>query len=94
MDTEVAVKNDHRIFLVGYGSASSTVGATRAGRIAARELLKRLDTLDSAPAMDSNEAAASRTSGGASDAAVASGTEHTRARRAEEATVSSAPAAE
>lgn len=42
MDTEVAVKDDDRLFLVGYGSASSTVGATRAGRIAARELLKRL----------------------------------------------------
>ena len=41
METEVAVKDDRRIFLVGYGSASSTVGATRAGRIAARELLKR-----------------------------------------------------
>lgn len=41
MDTEVSVKDDRRIFLVGYGSASSTVGATRAGRIAARELLKR-----------------------------------------------------
>lgn len=41
METEVSVKDDHRIFLVGYGSASSTVGATRAGRIAARELLKR-----------------------------------------------------
>jgi cation diffusion facilitator CzcD-associated flavoprotein CzcO len=45
MDTEVAVKDDHRIFLVGYGSASSTVGATRAGRIAARELLKRMGTV-------------------------------------------------
>lgn len=43
MDTEVAVRNDSRLFLVGYGSASSTVGATRAGRIAARELLKRLE---------------------------------------------------
>ena len=42
MDTEVAVRNDSRLFLVGYGSASSTVGATRAGRIAARELLKRM----------------------------------------------------
>ena len=42
MDTEVAVKDDPRLFLVGYGSASSTVGATRAGRIAARELLKRM----------------------------------------------------
>lgn len=42
MDTEVSVKDDSRLFLVGYGSASSTVGATRAGRIAARELLKRL----------------------------------------------------
>jgi hypothetical protein len=42
MDTEVAVRGDPRIFLVGYGSASSTVGATRAGRIAARELLRRL----------------------------------------------------
>ncbi|HCG55827.1 MULTISPECIES: NAD(P)-binding domain-containing protein [Brevibacterium] len=41
METEVSVKDDRRIFLVGYGSASSTVGATRAGRIAARELLKR-----------------------------------------------------
>ncbi|WP_193070686.1 NAD(P)-binding domain-containing protein [Brevibacterium sp. FME37] len=44
MDTEVSVKDDRRIFLVGYGSASSTVGATRAGRIAARELLKRRKT--------------------------------------------------
>jgi cation diffusion facilitator CzcD-associated flavoprotein CzcO len=42
MDTEVAVRDDSRLFLVGYGSASSTVGATRAGRIAARELLKRM----------------------------------------------------
>ena len=42
METEVSVKDDQRIFLVGYGSASSTVGATRAGRMAARELLKRL----------------------------------------------------
>ena len=42
METEVAVKDDPRLFLVGYGSASSTVGATRAGRIAARELLKRM----------------------------------------------------
>ncbi|UVI37549.1 FAD-dependent oxidoreductase [Brevibacterium spongiae] len=42
MDTEVAVKDDPRLFLVGYGSASSTVGATRAGRIAGRELLKRM----------------------------------------------------
>ena len=42
MDSEVAVKDDSRLFLVGYGSASSTVGATRAGRIAARELLKRI----------------------------------------------------
>ncbi|GAA1873224.1 oleate hydratase [Brevibacterium marinum] len=41
METEVSVKDDRRVFLVGYGSASSTVGATRAGRIAARELLKR-----------------------------------------------------
>ncbi|WP_309133319.1 FAD-dependent oxidoreductase [Brevibacterium sp.] len=42
METEVAVKGDRRVFLVGYGSASSTVGATRAGRLAARELLRRL----------------------------------------------------
>ena len=42
MDTEVAIKDYPRLFLVGYGSASSTVGATRAGRIAARELLKRM----------------------------------------------------
>ena len=42
METEVAVKDDPRLFLVGYGSASSTVGATRAGRIAARQLLKRM----------------------------------------------------
>ena len=42
METEVAVKDDPRLFLVGYGSASSTLGATRAGRIAARELLKRM----------------------------------------------------
>lgn len=42
METEVSVKDDPRLFLVGYGSASSTVGATRAGRIAARELLKRM----------------------------------------------------
>lgn len=45
METEVSVRGDRRVFLVGYGSASSTIGATRAGRIAARELLKRLDSL-------------------------------------------------
>lgn len=52
METEVAVKDDRRIFLVGYGSASSTVGATRAGRIAARELLKRRARAQHAPAQE------------------------------------------
>ncbi|WP_231446919.1 NAD(P)-binding domain-containing protein [Brevibacterium zhoupengii] len=52
METEVAVKDDQRIFLVGYGSASSTVGATRAGRIAARELLKRRARAQRAPAQE------------------------------------------
>ncbi|WP_113903386.1 MULTISPECIES: NAD(P)-binding domain-containing protein [Brevibacterium] len=42
MESEVSVRGDRRVLLVGYGSASSTVGATRAGRMAARELLKRL----------------------------------------------------
>ncbi|SDR71030.1 Predicted flavoprotein CzcO associated with the cation diffusion facilitator CzcD [Brevibacterium sandarakinum] len=52
METEVSVKDDHRIFLVGYGSASSTVGATRAGRIAARELLKRRARAQRTPTQD------------------------------------------
>ena len=52
METEVAVKDDRRIFLVGYGSASSTVGATRAGRIAARELLKRRARAQHVPAQE------------------------------------------
>lgn len=60
MDTEVAVRDDPRIFLVGYGSASSTVGATRAGRIAARELLRRLSGR-AKPRRSASPAGASRT---------------------------------
>ena len=36
MADEVRVADDERVFLVGYGSTASTVGATRAGRLAGR----------------------------------------------------------
>lgn len=36
MSSEVEVAADPRVLLVGYGSSASTVGATRAGRLAAR----------------------------------------------------------
>lgn len=39
MRTEVAVAGDPRVFLVGYGSSASTVGARRAGRAAAVEVM-------------------------------------------------------
>ena len=58
MDTEVAVRDDPRLFLVGYGSASSTLGATRAGRIAARELLKRMSGRQRSPRSSRPEAGA------------------------------------
>lgn len=42
MNDEVSPSADERILLVGYGSTASTVGATRAGRIAGRVTAKRL----------------------------------------------------
>lgn len=42
MADEVTPAADHRILLVGYGSTASTVGATRAGRLAGRLAFKRL----------------------------------------------------
>lgn len=36
------VANDPRIHLVGYGPSASTIGANRAGRVAARELIETL----------------------------------------------------
>lgn len=36
------VEKDHRIHLVGYGPSASTIGANRAGRAAARELINTL----------------------------------------------------
>ena len=42
MNDEVSPAADDRILLVGYGSTASTVGATRAGRIAGRVTAKRL----------------------------------------------------
>ena len=40
---EVTPAADHRILLVGYGSTASTVGATRAGRLAGRRAAHLLD---------------------------------------------------
>ncbi|MBI4899811.1 MAG: NAD(P)/FAD-dependent oxidoreductase [Actinobacteria bacterium] len=40
----VYVAKDPRVFLVGYGASASTLGATRAGRQAARAALARLGT--------------------------------------------------
>jgi len=37
------VEKDPRIHLVGYGPSTSTIGANRAGKAAARELLKFLE---------------------------------------------------
>lgn len=42
MNDEVSPAADDRVLLVGYGSTASTVGATRAGRIAGRVTAKRL----------------------------------------------------
>src|SRR5699024_6511047 len=36
------VAKDHRIHLTGYGPSAATIGANRAGRIAARELMDTL----------------------------------------------------
>lgn len=43
MRNEVSPAANQRVFLAGYGSTASTVGATRAGRLAAREVIKVLD---------------------------------------------------
>lgn len=43
MRNEVSPVANPRVFLAGYGSTASTVGATRAGRMAAREVIKVLD---------------------------------------------------
>ncbi|WKS67816.1 NAD(P)/FAD-dependent oxidoreductase [Corynebacterium accolens] len=43
MRNEVSPAANPRVFLAGYGSTASTVGATRAGRLAAREIIKVLD---------------------------------------------------
>ncbi|WKS68005.1 NAD(P)/FAD-dependent oxidoreductase [Corynebacterium accolens] len=43
MRNEVSPAANPRVFLAGYGSTASTVGATRAGRLAAREVIKVLD---------------------------------------------------
>lgn len=40
---EVSPLANPRVFLAGYGSTASTVGATRAGRLAAREVIAALD---------------------------------------------------
>lgn len=42
MRNEVSPVANPRVFLAGYGSTASTVGATRAGRLAAREVMKVL----------------------------------------------------
>ncbi len=41
MADEVTVADDDRVYLVGYGSTASTVGATRAGRLAGRLVAER-----------------------------------------------------
>ncbi|MGV0418212.1 NAD(P)-binding domain-containing protein [Corynebacterium segmentosum] len=43
MRNEVSPAANPRVFLAGYGSTASTVGPTRAGRLAAREAIKVLD---------------------------------------------------
>lgn len=48
MRSEVEVAGDERVLLVGYGSSASTIGATRAGRAAARVALRRLGRSESA----------------------------------------------
>lgn len=42
MRNEVSPVANPRVFLAGYGATASTVGATRAGRLAAREVMKVL----------------------------------------------------
>jgi len=44
MRSEVEVAADERVLLVGYGSSASTIGATRAGRVAGRVALRRLSS--------------------------------------------------
>lgn len=41
--TPTTAARDHRIQLVGYGPSASTIGANRAGRVAARAALRTLD---------------------------------------------------
>jgi cation diffusion facilitator CzcD-associated flavoprotein CzcO len=43
MEDEVTPARDNRILLVGYGSTASTVGATRAGRLAGRRAARHLE---------------------------------------------------
>src|SRR5699024_2379493 len=43
MKSEVEIEGEERVLLVGYGSSASTIGATRAGRAAARVALRRLE---------------------------------------------------
>ena len=43
---EVTTKRNPRVLLAGYGSTASTIGATRAGRLAARAAVQALHTLD------------------------------------------------
>jgi cation diffusion facilitator CzcD-associated flavoprotein CzcO len=44
------VARDPRIHLVGYGPSASTIGANRAGAVAARELMEKLDLATTLPA--------------------------------------------
>lgn len=43
MDGEVRVAADPRVWLVGYGSTASTIGATRAGRRAGADVARRIN---------------------------------------------------
>lgn len=43
LEDEVTPARDNRILLVGYGSTASTVGATRAGRLAGRRAARHLE---------------------------------------------------
>ncbi|WP_093252808.1 hypothetical protein [Tessaracoccus oleiagri] len=51
MADEVTVADDDRVYLVGYGSTASTVGATRAGRLAGRLVAERCGDQPSATLM-------------------------------------------
>lgn len=48
MKSEVEIDGEERVLLVGYGSSASTIGATRAGRAAARVALRRLEEQNAA----------------------------------------------